>query len=501
MNIEKNTLFYGDNLDILRDYIEDESIDLIYLDPPFKKQKKYNIIFPEPNGSPSEAQTMVYADTWFWNDISEKYYEELVNEAPESLANTIIGLRKFLHESDMMTYLVHMAIRLIELNRVLKPAGSIYLHCDYTASHYLKLLMDSIFGDNNFRNEIIWCFRGGGVPKKDFSRKHNTVFRYSKTDDYIFNVDEVRVPYSEESRKRLKYKARAFRGEKIYDTYEPHKKGKHPEDWWVMQPIMPSSKERLSYPTQKPERLLEKIIKASSKEGDLILDPFCGCGTTIAIAEKLKRKWIGIDITYLAINLMKYRLYDSFGELDYDVIGDPKDLHGAINLAKQDKYQFQYWALSLVNARPLGHTTKGRKGADRGIDGIKYIAQFKGEATFIIVQVKSGHVTSSQIRDLKGTIDRENAQIGVFITLEKPTKEMTKEAASTGFYRLDLDDLQKEYPGIQIDAWKKEYPKVQILTIEEILKEGKNIKYPPAVGITFKKAPKVEEESKQLKIQ
>lgn len=487
MKIEKNTLFYGDNLEILRDYVADDFIDLIYLDPPFKKQKRYNVLYPEPNGSPSEAQTMAYADTWFWNETCEKIYNELIEQTPTKLAETIKGIRDFLHESDTMAYLVNMAIRLRELRRVLKSTGSIYLHCDATAGHYLKIIMDSIFGEDNFQNEVIWYYTGAGVSKKRFAPRHDNILFYTKTNKWSFYPDRIRIEYAEATKERFKYYIGNVRGDKNYGEQSLHAKGKYPDDVLKISIVAPSSKKRLGYPTQKPEALLERIILASSDKDSWVLDPFCGCGTTIAVAEKLNRRWIGIDITHIAINLMKYRLYDSFGKTDYEVIGEPKDLHGAIALAKQDKYQFQYWALGLVNARPLGHTKEGRKGADRGIDGIKYVADRKGNVTKIIIQVKGGHVNPSQIRDLKGTVNREKAQMGAFITLEKPTKEMMKEAASAGFYHSD--------------NWNKDYPRIQILTIEEILKKGKTLKHHPAVGVTFKKAPKVKRESEQLKIQ
>lgn len=486
MKIKKNTLFYGDNLDILRYYIEDESIDLIYLDPPFKKQKKYNILYQEPNGSPSEAQTLAYADTWYWDDSCEKLYKEIVENSPPKLAETMKGLRQFLREGDMMAYLVNMAIRLKELRRALKPTGSIYLHCDPTASHYLKVMIDSIFGEENFRNEIIWHYRRWTGKAKKFQQLHDIIFFYTKGDKYTFNV--LFTDYTKGSKERkMGGVLHRFKNGKEYlvSKRSLNEKGVRENDVWQIPFVAPSAKERLGYPTQKPEALLEKIVKASSDKGDWVLDPFCGCGTTIAIAHGLDRKWIGIDITYLAIDLMKSRLYDSFGELDYEVIGEPTDLHGAKRLAEEDKYQFQYWALGLVNARPLGHTQEGRKGADKGIDGIKYIAEGKERVTKIIVQVKGGHIEPSQIRDLKGTIERENAQIGAFITLKKPTKDMKKEAASAGFY--------------YSDRWNKDYSKIQILTIKDILKKGKTLQHPPT-EVTFKKAMRKSPEAKNQKL-
>jgi len=252
--------------------------------------------------------------------------------------------------------------------------------------------------------------------------------------------------------------------------------GQLAQNIWTDIKMTRSGSERLGYPTQKPEALLERIINASSNEGDIVLDPFCGCGTTITIAEKLKRKWIGIDITHLAISLMRHRLKDTFGDkVKYKVVGEPVDLRGAEELAKQDRYQFQWWALGLVGARPAENEKK--KGADKGIDGYIYFHDEPQKTKKIIIQVKSGHVNPGQIRDLRGTIERAQAQIGVFITLNEPTTGMRKEAVSAGYYRS---------PG-----WNKNYPKIQILTIKELL-EGKGINYPPKTSVTFKKAKKAD---------
>ena len=215
-------------------------------------------------------------------------------------------------------YLLNMATRLIPMRRVLANTGSIYLHCNPTASHYLKLVMDAIFGTKNFRNEIIWAYRGGGTPENDFAKKHDVIFRYSKTSNVTFNVDAVRVPYSQASKDRLRYRARSFRRNGTYDNYEQHPGGKHPEDWWVLQPIMPSAKERLGYPTQKPLALLERIISASSNVDDIVLDPFCGCGTAAHAAESLGRRWVGVDISPFATGLVRNRILNNFPTLTTD---------------------------------------------------------------------------------------------------------------------------------------------------------------------------------------
>jgi len=471
----ENTLYYGDNLDILRRYIPDESVDLIYLDPPFKSGKDYNILFEEKNGSKSRAQIKAFEDTWYWDKTAEETYLELIETAPHKLIEMLEGFRYFLGTNDIMSYIVMMAIRLLELKRVLKKTGSIYLHCDPSASHYLKLVLDAIFGVNNFRNEIIWCYAGGGIPKKDFPRKHDVIFRYSKTSNYYYKP--VFRPYTSGTVQRGRTKVKGKYFEKGL-----RKEGTPVNDWWSDVPKItsPTDPEKLGYPTQKSEALLERIILASSNENDTVLDPFCGCGTTITAAQKLNRIWNGIDITHLAISLIKHRLNKIFREsCKYKTIGEPKDFSGAKELALQNRYQFQHWALGLVNARPV----EEKKGADKGIDGIIYFQDSPKEFKKIIIQVKSGHINPAQIRDLKGVIEREKAQIGVFITLKRPTKQMNKESVSSGFY--------------ESETYNKKYPKIQILTIKDLL-NGKEIEY-PGINQTLKEAKRfIDKKGEQL---
>ena len=475
----RDLLYYGDNLGVLRRYVKDETVDLIYLDPPFNSSQDYNVLFAEPTGERSAAQIKVFEDTWHWDATAAQAYEDVVEKGGKP-SEALQAFRKFLGDTDMMAYLSMMAPRLLELRRVLKRTGSIYLHCDPTASHYLKMLMDGIFGPARFQNEVVWHYRGGGVSKGRWGRRHDILLYYTKAGPGTFNVDAVRDPYSKETLERLKYKAKAFRGDKVYDSYEANPLGKHPDDVWDIQPIMPSAKQRLGYPTQKPERLLERIISASSNEGDLVLDPFCGCGTTIAVAQRLHRRWIGIDITHLAINLIRHRLLDAFGESirdGYQVVGEPTSPADARELAGQDPYQFQWWALGLVGARPVDE----KKGADRGIDGRLYFHDEAegGRTKQIIFSVKAGHTSVAHLRDLRGVLDREKAEIGVLLTLEEPTRAMRTEAAGAGFY---------VSPG-----FNKRYPKLQVLTVEELL-NGKKVEYPPSTSVTFKKAEKVTEE-------
>jgi len=478
--LKTNVLYYGDNLEILRKYIPDNSIYLIYLDQPFNSKKDYNILFKENGGVESEAQIKAFTDTWHWTRTAENTYHDIVTNGPLKVGRLIGALHDAIGQNDVTAYLVMMTTRLIELHRILKPTGSFYLHCDPTASHYLKLVLDQVFGASNFKNEIVWCYRAGGVPRKGYPRKHDTLFFYTKGVDFTFNPEYV--PYTEGTLKRglTKVKGKYFvRGLRM--------EGTPIQDWWgdIQKVLSPTAKETLGYPTQKPLSLLERIIKISSNEGDIVLDPFCGCGTALVAAQKLNRRWIGIDITHLAITLMRNRLRDSFLGIQFEVIGEPVDLASAKALARQDRYQFQWWALGLIKARPLGEK---KKGADKGIDGvIQFIDDPTGKPKRAVVQVKSGHVGVNAIRELKAVAAHD--ALGIFITLEPPTGPMQTEAVSAGFYHS---------PG-----WNKDYPKIQILTIEELL-HGKAVDMPPQTqtSVTFARAPKVgtKDLGKQLEI-
>jgi DNA modification methylase len=531
--ITENTLFYGDNLFILREHIPSESIDLIYLDPPFNSSRNYNVLFKDESGTESEAQITAFEDTWHWNLEAEHTFVELQTEASDHIAKMIESLHEFIGANQMMAYLVMMTARLIELHRVLKPTGSLYLHCDPTASHYLRILMDTIFGVNNFRNEIVWQRTNAkGNAFISFAKNHDVILRYAKSDkatwnpqytahdpEYVENFYRYVEPETgrkytlgdltnpNKDRPNLTYEFLGFTRvwrwtkERMQEAYEKgiviqsqpgvvprlkryldEQEGNPVGDVWTdIPPIQSQSAEKLGYPTQKPLMLLERIIQASSNPGDIILDPFCGCGTAIAAAQKLERRWIGIDITHLSIALQKYRLEAMFPGIEFKVVGEPKDIGAAHQLAQEDRYQFQWWALSLIRARPLGGqegSREGKKGSDKGIDGvIAFIDDNTGKAKRVLVQVKSGHVNSSHIRDLKGTLQREHAAIGVFITLEPPSKDMITEAASASFYHS---------PG-----WNKDYSRIQILTIEELL-HGAEVKMPPQFG-TFKQAQRIQQ--------
>jgi len=466
----QNKLYFGDNLGIVREYVADESVDLIYLDPPFNSQATYNVLFQEKNGSDSPAQITAFEDFWHWDMQAERTFHEVVTAGPKQVADLLQALRGFLGSNDMMAYLTMMAIRLVELHRVLKPTGSIYLHCDPVASHYLKLVMDAVFAPEQFQREIIWRIgwvSGYKTQAKNWIRNHDTLLFYTKSQHFTFNKEYI--SYRPGYRRRDGSKPTG-KGIPIEDTWNCH-----PEDDLNSIMIMSFSGEKLGYPTQKPEALLERIIKASSNEGDLVLDPFCGCGTTLVAAERLHRRWIGIDITHLAITLMKRRLTDTFGPdlSPYQVIGEPQDLPSARALAAENRYQFEWWALGLVEARPAQDK---KKGADKGVDGeIVFFDDDSGKAKKIIVQVKSGKPSVSHIRDLKGVMEREQAEIAAYLTLEEPTGPMKKEAAEAGFY---------DPPGLLPPV-----PRVQIRTIQELL-SGRQLDYPKHQVETFQKAPR-----------
>lgn len=448
-----NALYYGDNLDVLSRYVRDETVDLVYLDPPFKSNKNYNVLSVEQDGSRSAAQIKAFDDTWTWDQGAAQAYQDIVENGPETLSRAMQAFRSLLGETDMLAYLAMMAPRLVELRRVLKPTGSIYLHCDWTASAHLRLLMDAVFGANSFLNNVVWCYGLGGSSARYWPRKHDDILWYSKAPSH-YCFEAVRVPATSQRMKGQTKKA---------------------PDYWEIPTINNMAKERLGYPTQKPEALLERIIQSSSKEGDTVLDPFCGCGTAVAVAQKLGRCWIGIDITHLAVAVIKHRLRDTFGDtVQYSVIGEPVSFPDAQALAAEDRYQFQYWALGLVGARPV----EQKKGPDKGIDGRLFFHDEtpRAKTKQIILQVKSGHVSVAALRDLRGALEREQAEIGVLITLRGATPPMRTEAAGAGFYRS---------PG-----WQKDYPRIQILTVAELL-GGRGIEYPPSrqVNVTHRRSP------------
>lgn len=556
-----NSLYYGDNLDVLRKHIADNSVDLIYLDPPFNSSRSYNVLFKESSGSGSEAQIEAFEDTWEWGDGAARAYHEVLTGKHQEVARILHAMVDGLGLNPVTAYLSMMAIRLLELHRVLAPTGSIYLHCDPTASHYLKLLMDSVFGPKQFRNEFVWkrstAHSDSKQGSKQAGRVHDIVFFYSKGDSWTWNTvytaydEEYLAPkyryieigtgrryrkgdltaakpggdtayewrvkrpsagdewdtdldeewskpkdgweykavkpyanrywaYSRENMARYAREGRLVHtstGMPEYKRYLDEMAGVPLQDVWTdLDPINSQAAERLGYPTQKPLSLLERIIQASSNPGDTVLDPFCGCGTAVHAAHKLGRRWIGIDITYLAVGLVRRRLENAFPGLAIQVTGEPVDLASARDLAQRDKFQFQWWAVERLDALPVAGRKK--KGADQGIDGVIPIviggSAARPEYARVIVSVKGGgNVGVLAMRDLRGVIEREQAPMGVLLTLEPPTRAMVTEAAAAGVFHSAF--------------YQRDYPRLQILTIAEVL-AGKRPNIPPVTQV-FAQAP------------
>lgn len=529
-----NTLYYGDNLDVLRQHIRDVSIDLVYLDPPFNSNANYNVLFAE-HGTQSPAQIRAFEDTWRWDEAAAYDYQQTV-ERGGRVADALRAFRTLLGTSDMLAYLSMMAPRLTELRRVMKPSASIFLHCDPTAGHYLKLLMDAVFEPANYVNEIIWkrtsAHSDSAQGSKHFGRAHDTILVYAKSTEYVWHaaVGEYdakylasHYPYSEPETGRryglwdITGPGGAAKGNPRYELFGVTKywrysqanmeskvkagrviqprPGAVPREiryldesrgvqlgsvWVDIAPINSQARERLGYPTQKPLALMERILETASDQHAVVLDPFCGCGTTIDAAQKLGRRWIGIDITHLAIGLIKHRLADAYGPTisqSYRVVGEPTDLDGARQLATDDPFQFQAWALGLVGARLAG---SDKRGGDRGIDGRLYFHDAGANATTrqVIFSVKAGHLVPAYVRDLRGVIEREHAEIGVLLSFEEPSTGMRGEAASAGFYD---------------SPWGTRHPRIQLLTVGQLLR-GAGIDYPHLTGgnVTHRRAPRAE---------
>ena len=530
MATEGSVLYYGDNLEILRRHVADESVDLIYLDPPFNSNRSYNVLFKAKSGEDAQAQIEAFDDTWTWSQQSDAEYEHLVRGgAPLKVADAIEAMRKLLGENDLLAYLVMMTARLIELHRVLKRTGSIYLHCDPTASHYLKVVLDAVFGPTNFRSEVIWKRTGAHNSAKRWGPVHDVVLMFSKSDRYTWNAlyqtysaeyDEKFAQIDERGRymaitltgpgTRTGDSGQPWRGvdptlvgrhwqpsSSAYDAYE-RLTGKSLSQvptmterldamdaaglvWWPkkvggvprfkqyrhvmpgvpiqdvildLPPLQANSVERLGYPTQKPVALLDRIVTASSNEGDVVLDPFCGCGTTVDAAQKLGRRWIGIDISYLSVALVQNRLDDTYGpevRRSYRVVGIPHDLAGAEALFKANAFDFERWAVTVIGGR-----ANEKQVGDRGIDGVIRFPIDKRTIGRVLVSVKGGATLNpAMVRDLRGTVEREKAEMGVLITLAQPTRGMVEEANRSGSYVYELTGA--------------EFPRIQIATVPDLL--------------------------------
>ncbi|MDP9035390.1 MAG: site-specific DNA-methyltransferase [Myxococcota bacterium] len=446
-------LYYGDNLDVLRRHVANESVDLVYLDPPFNSDRTYNLIHKG-----SRAQERAFVDTWTWDDDAESSFRELTDRVPQGvrvpppLREMMLALRVFLDEHrDMLAYLSMMAIRLVEMRRVLRKTGSIYVHCDPTASHYLKLILDTLFGPENFRREIIW--RSGWVSgfktkTANWIRNHDTLLYYlrDRSEAFTFNKDRAYKPHADG------YARRGGGG---------NPKGIAIDDVWdevaLYSPWIKSfSTEKLGYMTQKPLALLERILSVSSNEGDVVLDPFCGCGTTVHAAEALGRRWIGIDVAIRAIEIIKDRLDDKFATRVWTEHGEPADTDQAAHLAETNAYDFQWWALRLLGGRPPRGEKK--KGGDGGVDGELALTDGKGTQRRGIVSVTGGRtLMPALVKALSDTVRQEKADFGVLVTMHEPT--------------IAMRSMARDYEPL---PWAGDYSgrlahRIRIITVPEIM--------------------------------
>jgi DNA modification methylase len=508
-----NKLYWGDNLEVLRARVASESVDLVYLDPPFNSARGYNVIFAQHDASGEEAAAQIQAfdDTWHWTPVTDGQYQlyTFAGGLPERAGEALTAFRTLLGENDALAYLVNMAPRLVELHRVLKPTGSLYLHCDPTMSHYLKILLDAIFGPDRFINEIIWKRSTAHSDKRQgarhMGRLHDTILFYSKTNSYPFTVETTQYDekyiaskyrYTEESTGRryglwdISGPGGAAKGNPIYEIfgitkywryskatmqgkidggriiqpspgavpreikYLDEAPGLSVQDIWTdIDPINSQATERLGYPTQKPLTLLERIICMSSKEGDVVLDPFCGCGTTIDAAQKLGRNWIGIDITFIAVDLIEKRLrerYPGIGK-SYEAFGIPRDFAGAKALFGRSPFEFERWAVTRINARP-----NEKQVGDKGVDGVARFYLDKKTSGKILVSGKGGvNIGPQFVRDLVGTVETQKAQMGILITMGPPTKGMLDAADHGGTYTWAING--------------QTFPRVQVITVAELL--------------------------------
>lgn len=509
-SLPPNTLYFGDNLPRLR-LLPDESVDLVYLDPPFNSARSYNLLFKQHKGSSSPAQIQAFEDTWKW---SQSLYEEFKCDIRHArLFDLMNCLHRMLGNSEMMAYLLMMGPRLMELHRILKLTGSLFLHCDSSASGYLRLLLDCIFTPQCFQNEITWKRTSAHSDAGRFGKNCDTIFFYSRKDKWTWNplytnhdptyltrfrqkdadgrlwadfditakglsgggytyeykgiTSLWRCPLETMQRLDAEGRLHFTRNNGIrLKRYLDENKGMPVQCLWDdISPINSQAAERRGYPTQKPLALLERIIGVASNEGDVVLDPFCGCGTAVIQAARMNRRWIGIDITYLAIAEIIDRLDTETTmrlNVDYAIQGIPTD-HVAAEAffkatAKQNHKPFEMWAVSLVGGEPIE-----KKGGDRGIDGRLPLYDSTGALRWAMIQIKGGHLAPTLVRDFARVIERENAPFGMFLCLEKPTDQMKAEADSLG----TLENFGN-----------RRIPRLQILTIRELLEEKKEFQIP-----------------------
>jgi len=432
-----------------------ETVDLVYLDPPFNSNKNYKIVFRGPSVLKPDAYLPAFEDVWVWDDVSEEILDATLSEnRGQAIAETLSGLLKVVGRDRLMAYLVNMTLRLIEIQRLLKSTGSVYLHCDPTASHYLKVIMDAVFGRENFRNEIVWCYRGGGVPRRNFARKHDVILRYSKSEVYTFNPQ-----YSEYSQ-ASKALVNARGGTSIDGRERDLERGAHMPDWWSdINSLQTWSPERTGYPTQKPIKLLERIIRSSSNEGDVVMDPFCGCGTTLVAGERLGRSWIGIDVEPMALSVLRDRFRQGKLDGDFAVSGLPSmrtgDLAAWIEMADSDRLRFERGVMSMI---PRCVPWRNRQDSGMGMDGVVSLpATLSGNCHAIVRVVGGTEIDGSILVDLKRTVDRaldDDVLAGILLTAHEPSDGMLREAGS-------VDEME-------IDA--RVYPRISIVPLEKLFR-------------------------------
>lgn len=540
-----NQLYFGDNLDVLREKVTDQSVDLVYLDPPFNSDARYNVLFRSNDELIASAQAEAFRDTWTWDAEAEWAFSE-VAKTGGSLATFVNALHTALGRSDLMAYLVMMAVRLNELRRVLKPSGSLFLHCDPTASHYLKIMLDGILGPERFRNEIIWHRTGAkSLASTRLPSNHDVILSYSAADAAFWNKEAAFLPYDLENlpaKTLAKYShvgpdGRRFRLDNLLNpnkdrpnlTYEfmgvtrvwrwtldrmqaaaaaglihqsgpgrvpslkryiDEQKGLPLSDVWSdIQPLNSQARERLGYPTQKPLKLLERILSLATKPDSVVLDPFCGCGTTVHAAQLLGRPWIGIDVAYHAVEVISDRLTRHFSlkpGVDFELGGKPNDLASATRLAERDKFQFQWWANYLVGVQQMREV---KRGADQGIDGEIYFMGGPGRGYGrILTSVKGGKsVGVSDLRDFRGVLEREGADGGLFICLRRPTRDMKMNAASAGFFSHGSSQIPR-LQVVSIEEWYEDGARPVLPTTEHLARRASS-PIAPSAGVMKGKRP------------
>ena len=454
------TLIRGDNLEEMRK-CPDETFDIIATDPPFNSKRDYFVPYRDEHGKEPDTLVKAFTDTWTWGPAAARTCEELICDVGGKIGEVMEGLSLFLKDTPMLAYLSMMAIRLVEMRRILKPTGSIYLHCDATASHYLKLIMDAVFGQTNFRNEIVWHYRRWTAASKQFQKMHDVIFWYSKTSQYLFTKPlqaYANEKYIEDTvRGVVDGKVVRLKGEDgNYIKRETQREGVLMHDVWEdINFIAPTAKERVGYPTQKPIELYQRILQASSNEGDLVLDPFCGCGTTLIAAETLNRRWLGIDLTYLATGAVKLQVEKFFPQLADSIVltGTPENAATALQLARENPHGFEAWCVTHV----LKFKSNAKKGADGGIDGTYRfpIGKVKGRNAYgkMVAQVKGGNFTLDQVRAFRTAMTNAAAELGIFVVTKPPTAGMQQEALLAGTW--------------QHPVWDMAYPRLQFYLIQE----------------------------------